>query len=267
MLAYIPRGGFFGEIGLLGGGVRTATCSALDHVELVRISGDDFRRMVDTFPAIRAEFERVAARARSHRTVSDSRRPIRVELNDFLVQGLMQAQSLLVLDLEKCTRCDQCVNGVRRCARRRHAAGPRRAAVRQVPGRDVVPSVPRSVVHGRLSGRRRSAGAIRSKSSSKTGASAAACARAIALTGISRTCTRSRSKPPTRRSLLGGSRRHAQKGDRLRLVHRARRAELRVRMPARRRSSRRAVDVLRVEVRLSLEARNRTALAHLRQQW
>src|SRR5207247_9246450 len=36
-----------------------------------------------------------------------------VELNDFLSQGLMEAQSLLVLDLEKCTRCDQCV---RACA-------------------------------------------------------------------------------------------------------------------------------------------------------
>ena len=34
VLAYIPRGGYFGEMGLLGGGVRTATCTALDHVEL-----------------------------------------------------------------------------------------------------------------------------------------------------------------------------------------------------------------------------------------
>ena len=27
-------------------------------------------------------------------------------LDSFLAQGLMEAQSLLVLDLEKCTRCD-----------------------------------------------------------------------------------------------------------------------------------------------------------------
>ena len=46
----------------------------------------------------------------------------------------MDAQSLLVLDLEKCTRCDECVRGLRRRARRRHAAGPRGAALRQVPG-------------------------------------------------------------------------------------------------------------------------------------
>ncbi len=109
VLAYIPRGGYFGEIGLLGGGVRTATCSALDHVEAVRISGEDFRRMIDTFPAIRAHFERIAherlAQNRARQQTTGS-----VELTDFLAQGLMEAQSLLVLDLEKCTRCDQCVN-------------------------------------------------------------------------------------------------------------------------------------------------------------
>src|SRR5262249_45967533 len=32
----------------------------------------------------------------------------RVQLGDFLGQGLANAQSLLVLDLEKCTRCDEC---------------------------------------------------------------------------------------------------------------------------------------------------------------
>ena len=34
-------------------------------------------------------------------------------MDQFLAQGLMEAQSLLVLDLERCTRCDQCV---RACA-------------------------------------------------------------------------------------------------------------------------------------------------------
>ena len=43
MLAYLGRGGYFGEIGLLGEGRRTATCTALDHVELVRIHADEFQ--------------------------------------------------------------------------------------------------------------------------------------------------------------------------------------------------------------------------------
>src|SRR5579862_4488402 len=52
VLAYLSRGDYFGEIGLLGGGLRTANCTALDHVEVVKISGDDFRQMVEQFPNI-----------------------------------------------------------------------------------------------------------------------------------------------------------------------------------------------------------------------
>jgi CRP-like cAMP-binding protein/Fe-S-cluster-containing hydrogenase component 2 len=112
VLAYLSRGDYFGEIGLLGGGVRTATCTALDHVEVVRIAGEDFRRMMKEFPQVRANVEGVARERqqqnREHFAIVRS-----VPLDDFLAQGLMEAQSLLVLDLERCTRCDACV---RACA-------------------------------------------------------------------------------------------------------------------------------------------------------
>ena len=112
ILAYLGRGGFFGEIGLLSGGTRTASCTALDHVEVVRITGEDFQAMLDRFPEVRASLESVA-RGR----VEENRKHVQevgeVPVDTFLAQGLMEAQSLLVLDLEKCTRCDQCV---RACA-------------------------------------------------------------------------------------------------------------------------------------------------------
>src|ERR1700675_2203072 len=109
VLAYLSRGDYFGEIGLLGGGVRTATCTALDHVELVRISGDDFRDMVERFPSVRSGLEAVAAERRS---ANQQRMQMvhNVPIDQFLSQGLMEAQSLLILDLENCTRCDACVN-------------------------------------------------------------------------------------------------------------------------------------------------------------
>lgn len=112
VLAYLSRGDYFGEIGLLEGDVRTANCSALDHVELVRISGEDFNRMMQEFPDIRrklaaVERERVEQNRQRLSMVQS------VPLESFLAQGLMEAQSLLVLDLEKCTRCDACV---RACA-------------------------------------------------------------------------------------------------------------------------------------------------------
>jgi len=109
VLAYLSRGDYFGEIGLLGGGVRTATCTALDHVELVKISGEDFREMMARFPSVRTGLEAVAA----ERQAANAQRMQMVQsvpLDQFLSQGLMEAQSLLILDLQNCTRCDACVN-------------------------------------------------------------------------------------------------------------------------------------------------------------
>lgn len=112
VLAYLSRGEFFGEMGLLQGGKRNATVSALDHVELVRIRMADFRFMLSWYDDLKEKFEQVyEQRSRSMQRAQQV--ASRIPLNDFLSQGLMQAQSLLLLDLERCTRCDECV---RACA-------------------------------------------------------------------------------------------------------------------------------------------------------
>jgi CRP-like cAMP-binding protein/Fe-S-cluster-containing hydrogenase component 2 len=112
VLQYLGRGNYFGEIGLLGGGTRIASCTALDHVEVVRIKAEDFRLMLERFPDVRTKLEataasRVAENERRHEQVST------VPIADFLGQGLMEAQNLLLIDLERCVRCDLCV---RACA-------------------------------------------------------------------------------------------------------------------------------------------------------
>jgi len=112
VLAYLSKGGYFGEMAFLLNAPRQATCTALDHVEVVRIPGEDFRLMLEQFPDIRQKLEAVA-----HEHIEANRqRMLQVEnvpVEQFLNQGLMEAQSLLVLDLDRCTRCDQCV---RACA-------------------------------------------------------------------------------------------------------------------------------------------------------
>ncbi len=112
VLAYLGRGGYFGEIGLLGEGRRTATCTALDHVELVRIHAEEFHQMVAQFPEVRRSLEQLAfeRQTQNRQRLSTA---TSTPLDQFLTQGLMEAQSLLVLDLERCTRCDACV---RACA-------------------------------------------------------------------------------------------------------------------------------------------------------
>lgn len=116
VLAYLGSGELFGEMGLLQSGLRDSTCTALDHVELVKIQKADFDFMLGWFDDIREKFEksyeeRKAAAARM------AANPPKMPLEDFLNQGLMHGKSLLLLDLEKCTRCDECVKA---CADTHH---------------------------------------------------------------------------------------------------------------------------------------------------
>jgi CRP-like cAMP-binding protein/Fe-S-cluster-containing hydrogenase component 2 len=108
VLAYLSRGEYFGETALLEDTVRSATCTALDHVEVVRISAEDFASMTRQFPGVRQKLEQVGQERvqMNHETLVmiDS-----TPLDSFLKQGLMEAQSLLLLDLDACTRCDACV--------------------------------------------------------------------------------------------------------------------------------------------------------------
>jgi CRP-like cAMP-binding protein/Fe-S-cluster-containing hydrogenase component 2 len=108
VLAYLSRGEYFGETGLLQHTLRTATCTALDHVEVVRISAEDFASMTEQFPGVRRKLEEVGyerVQMNEERLAAINSTP----LDSFLKQGLMEAQSLLLLDLDACTRCDACV--------------------------------------------------------------------------------------------------------------------------------------------------------------
>ncbi len=112
VLAYLSRGNCFGEMALLEGGTRTATCVALDHVEVVRMDVADFNAMIENFPQVKKHLETLAQQRRKQ-NAEHQEFVERVDLDDFLAQGLAEAQSLLVLDLNRCTRCDDCV---RACA-------------------------------------------------------------------------------------------------------------------------------------------------------
>jgi len=104
---YLSRGDFFGEIGLLRSIKRIATCSALDAVDVVKVPGAEFNLMLEKFPGVRAQLEPVAE-ARMAATKSRVIPP-GLRLDDYLNQGLFEAQNLLLIDLDNCTRCDACV--------------------------------------------------------------------------------------------------------------------------------------------------------------
>src|SRR5262249_4005459 len=109
--------GYIRAIGLLGEnpavpalappGRRVATCPALDHVDLVKITGAAFQETLAKSPEVREQPVRVALDRPP--ATEDSRQRTRARsMGEFVRQGLMNAQSLLVLDLTKCSRCDEC---------------------------------------------------------------------------------------------------------------------------------------------------------------
>ena len=126
VLFYCSRGEFIGEAGLLGERLRGETCLAHGHpkdvgtakeagpVELARIPRAALAPLLDESPALRRKVERKAAERR-RQTQERVRVPVwddsrQVLLSERFEQlGLIQGQRLMLIDLNRCTRCDECV--------------------------------------------------------------------------------------------------------------------------------------------------------------
>ena len=105
----------FGEIELLIDGLDGArfSVSSVGYGELVTIAGDDLRNVLRSHPEVEQALWRQAV-DRVKETGSARTDPVRSAVLDFaLNKGLVEGNSILVMDLEACTRCDDCV---RACA-------------------------------------------------------------------------------------------------------------------------------------------------------
>ena len=67
----------------------------------------DHPSALDQFPEVRRQIIELAIK-RLEDTAETLHQIENLPLSEYLSQGLFNAQSLLVLDLEKCTRCDEC---------------------------------------------------------------------------------------------------------------------------------------------------------------
>lgn len=115
ILTYCSRGEFLGEIGLLTRQPRSATCVAYgQRVELIRIPESLFWELIDVSDDIRRNLQADRAR-REQRTQERLKVRLWEESNNVLVSeraeklGLVEGQQLMLIDLNRCTRCDECV--------------------------------------------------------------------------------------------------------------------------------------------------------------
>jgi CRP-like cAMP-binding protein/Fe-S-cluster-containing hydrogenase component 2 len=112
-VTYLRKGDYAGEIGLLLDQPWPFTLTALEHVELVRIGREEFRRAVEASPDIEDTLWRGLVDRLKERGSAVSN-PIGVEsLRTAMDTGLIHGESVLLIDLETCTKCDDCV---RACA-------------------------------------------------------------------------------------------------------------------------------------------------------
>ncbi len=114
-LSYVPKGMTFGEVELLLEGVDQwkFSVSSVGYSELVRIDASYLDRLFESSPGVRDQLWDNAL-ARIKETGYSRRHPGQSEFIQFsLDKGLVEGNSILVIDLANCTRCDDCV---RACA-------------------------------------------------------------------------------------------------------------------------------------------------------
>src|SRR5205085_2657324 len=100
VLAYLRAGEFFGEMALFVTGVRWASVLTAGKCELIKIGRDEFLSLCRRYPEIEVEVRKVIAQR------YEQEKTITPELSDILERsgqlGVLQADALLVMDLELC---------------------------------------------------------------------------------------------------------------------------------------------------------------------
>jgi CRP-like cAMP-binding protein/Fe-S-cluster-containing hydrogenase component 2 len=110
-LTYLRKGDFAGESALLLEESWPFTLQALEHVEVAKLPREMFRAVTAAYPDVEDQlWAEAVARLKARGAVK--RQPTSSEYVQMAMEtGLIHGESVLLIDLSTCTRCDECVRG------------------------------------------------------------------------------------------------------------------------------------------------------------
>jgi CRP-like cAMP-binding protein/Fe-S-cluster-containing hydrogenase component 2 len=112
-LTYLRKGDYFGEAAILLDEPWPFSFSAIESVELVKLPRAEFQEILDSSPELKRELWSVTT-DRLEKRGQAIRRPVESEYLQMAIDtGLIHGESVLMIDLNTCTGCDDCV---RACA-------------------------------------------------------------------------------------------------------------------------------------------------------
>ena len=115
-LSYLPAGSYVGEMALVSDARRSATVRAATKTEVIRLSGDDFMRLLDRKPDLLAKLKQDMSKREELNTFIESKKSsfssavdMYSNIASFLVEnGLGEATDVLLIDERLCVGCDNC---------------------------------------------------------------------------------------------------------------------------------------------------------------
>ena len=120
-VTYLRKGEYAGEIALLMNEPWPFSLHALEYVEIVKIPRAEFQAVVRDHPTVEQQLWETAVKRLKERGVAARNPMVSQYLQMAMDTGLIHGESVLLIDLSTCTRCDDCV---RACADT-HAGTPR----------------------------------------------------------------------------------------------------------------------------------------------
>lgn len=109
VLAYLRDKDFFGDLELVTGQPRVATVTAMEPVELVVLPRSVFAGLYQRYPELIKRFRKYELDRRAEAESKSQSKTGILFIKDLVEMGMAQARSALIIDMDLCSRCGNCV--------------------------------------------------------------------------------------------------------------------------------------------------------------